>query len=133
MNDVFLDTVGLIAVWDESDQWHQAADDAYRNLLSQARRLVTTEFVLLEFGNAAARRPYRSRVNVLRRYLSRERLLIVPTAQEIERAWAAYDRKEAAQAGIIDHVSFAVMRRIGITEAFTNDRHFQAAGFRALF
>lgn len=53
MNDVFLDTVGLIAVWDESDQWHQAADDAYRNFLSQARRLVTTEFVLLEFGTSS--------------------------------------------------------------------------------
>lgn len=30
-------------------------------------------------------------------------------------------------------VSFAVMRRLGITEAFTNDRHFQAAGFATLF
>ena len=25
MNLVFLDTVGLLAVWDESDQWHNAA------------------------------------------------------------------------------------------------------------
>jgi len=30
-------------------------------------------------------------------------------------------------------VSFAVMRRLGITEAFTNDRHFGAAGFTTLF
>lgn len=40
---------------------------------------------------------------------------------------------EAAQAGIVDHVSFLVMRRLGITEAFTNDRHFSAAGFITLF
>jgi len=25
------------------------------------------------------------------------------------------------------------MRRLGITQAFTNDRHFQAAGFETLF
>lgn len=36
-------------------------------------------------------------------------------------------------AGIVDHVSFSVMRRLGITEAFTNDRHFAAAGFITLF
>ena len=39
------------------------------------------------------------------------------------------ERGEAGQAGIVDHVSFQVMRRLGITEAFTNDKHYQAAGF----
>jgi len=69
----------------------------------------------------------------LRRTLTQEGLLIEPTAQEIEDAWAAYERGEAAEAGIVDHVSFIVMRRLGITDAFTNDRHFQAAGFTTLF
>lgn len=133
MTPVFLDTVGLLEVWDTSDQWHAAADTAYQELLQQARGLVTTPLVLLECGNAAARRPYRQRVNALRQYLLQEGLLIEPTSQEIEEAWAAYDRQEAAQAGIIDHVSFIVMRRLGVTEAFTHDRHFQAAGFTVLF
>jgi len=133
MTDVFLDTVGLIAVWDEADQWHAAAEDTYRQLLSQGRRLVTTGLVLLECGNAAARRPYRRKVNELRRGLEEEGLLVEPTPEEVDQAWATYDRGEAGQAGIIDHVSFVVMRRLGLTEAFTNDRHFQAAGFTTLF
>jgi predicted nucleic acid-binding protein len=133
MTAEFLDTVGLLAVWDTSDQWHAAADTAYQDLLNQARDLVTTPLVLLECGNAAASRPYRLRVNVLRQTLIQAGLLAEPWSQEIEAAWAAYDRGEAAQAGIVDHVSFAVMRRLGITEAFTNDRHFQAAGFTLLF
>jgi hypothetical protein len=54
------------------------------------------------------------------------------TAQEIEIAWAAYERGEAGQAGIVDHVSFQVMRRLGLTQALTNDRHFLAAGFQQL-
>ena len=56
MNQVFLDTVGMIAVWDDTDQWHVAARAAYGALLGQGRRLVATSFVLCECGNAAARR-----------------------------------------------------------------------------
>ena len=33
----------------------------------------------------------------------------------------------------MDHLSFRVMCRLGLTEAFTNDRHFQAAGFTTMF
>jgi predicted nucleic acid-binding protein len=133
MKDVFLDTVGMIAVWDQADQWHTVAKTAYMALLSQGRRLVTTPLVLWECGNASARRTYRSDVCELRKALLLEGLLIEPTAQEIEKAWTAYERGEAAQAGIVDHVSFVVMRRLGIKEAFTNDKHFQAAGFTTLF
>jgi predicted nucleic acid-binding protein len=133
MNHVFLDTVGMIAVWDETDQWHAAAHAAYRALLAQGRRLVTTNFVLCECGNAAARRPYRGDVNELRKFLVQEQLLVDPTPQEVEEAWAAYDRGDAGEAGIVDHLSFHVMRRLGLTDAFTNDRHFPAAGFTTMF
>jgi predicted nucleic acid-binding protein len=60
-------------------------------------------------------------------------LLVVPTDTEIDDAWIAYDRGDGAQARIVDQVSFLVMRRLGLAEAFTNDRHFQAAGFTVLF
>ncbi len=133
MNDVFLDTVGMIVVWNKAYQWHTEAEAAYQDLHQNARRLLTTPLVLWECGNAAARRPFRSQVNRLRQFLIQEGLLIEPTPQEIDAAWAAYDRGEVAQAGIVDHVSFVVMRGLGITEGFTNDWHFQAAGFVVLF
>jgi predicted nucleic acid-binding protein len=133
MSNVFVDTVGLIAVWDVRDQWHAAADAAYQELLKQGRTLITTPLILWECGNAAARRPYRQRVRVIRQYFVEERLLIDPTHDEIEDAWTAFDRGDAAQAGIVDHVSFVIMRRLGVTEAFTNDKHFEAAGFKVLF
>ena len=56
MNDVFLDTVGMIAVWDDTDQWHSGAKAAYDLLFSQGRKLVTTPLALYECGNASARR-----------------------------------------------------------------------------
>jgi predicted nucleic acid-binding protein len=133
MKPAFLDTVGLLAVWDITDQWHAAADAAYQALMERGQPLLTTPLILWECGNAATRRPYRQRLNVLRRKLIQEGLLIEPTVQEIEAAWTAYDLGDAAQAGIVDHVSFQVMRRLDITEAFTNDKHYQAAGFTVLF
>ena len=130
---VFLDTVGLPAVWDESDQWHRAAQACFSNLLSHRADLVASSFVLLECGNAAARRPYRSAVNRLRKQMDLANRLVVPTAEDWQAAWLAYERGEADGAGIVDHVSFSIMRRLGISRAFTNDGHFRAAGFETLF
>ena len=133
MSPVFLDTVGLIALWDTNDQWHAAAETAYQKIVSQRKSALTTTYILLECGNTAARRTFRTDVCALRHTLERRSELIVPTEADWLTAWAAYERGEAGQAGIVDHVSFVVMRRLGITEAFTNDRHFQAAGFATLF
>ena len=90
-------------------------------------------FVLLECGNAAARRPYRLRVNALRQTMAARGEVLAPTDDDSREAWSAYDRGETNNAGIVDHVSFVVMRRLGLTQAFTNDRHYQAAGFEVLF
>jgi uncharacterized protein len=130
---VFLDTVGLLAVWDESDQWHRAAQACFSELFSVRADLVTSSFILLECGNAAARRPYRSAVSRLRKQMEPGHHLIVPTAEDWQAAWLTYERGEADSAGIVDHVSFTIMRRLGISEAFTNDAHFRAAGFKTLF
>jgi uncharacterized protein len=130
---VFLDTVGLLALWDESDQWHHASLSCFSELLAGRADLVTTSFVLLECGNAAARRPYRAAVNRLREEMEMSHRVIVPAVEDWQAAWLAYERGEANNAGIVDHASFTIMRRLGITKASTNDGHFRAAGFEALF
>ncbi|MGA3211005.1 MAG: PIN domain-containing protein [Terriglobales bacterium] len=130
---VFLDTVGLLAVWDESDQWHRGAQACFSELLGCRADLVTSSFVLLECGNAAARRPYRSAVSRLRNEMELGQRLIVPTVEDWQDAWAAYERGATDRAGVVDQVSFTIMRRLGISKAFTNDGHFRAAGFQTLF
>jgi hypothetical protein len=59
--------------------------------------------------------------------------VIDPSLDDQTEAWAAFDRSEAGNAGIVDHVSFAIMRRLEITKAFTNDEHFRAAGFEIAY
>jgi predicted nucleic acid-binding protein len=130
---VFLDTVGLLALWDETDQWHKAANASFSQLLTSRTNLITTSFVLLECGNAAARRPFRPAVTRLRIQMEQGNRLIVPTPEDCRAAWVAYDNERQAGAGIVDHISFVVMRRMGASKAFTNDRHFRTAGFEITF
>ena len=133
MSAVFVDTVGLIALWDEDDQWHEPAQRAFLPIGDGLTTLITTPFVLAECGNAAARHPFRVEPNRLREEFESAGTLIWPTTEDWRQAWSAYQRGEADAAGIVDHISFFVMRRLGIAKAFTNDRHFRAAGFEVLF
>jgi predicted nucleic acid-binding protein len=133
MSVVFLDTVGLLALWDKDDQWHATARTAFEALVRERRPMVTTTFVLLECGNAAARRPYRLAVDRLRKQMHDEGTLITPTAEDWDAGWQGYRNGTPTTAGIVDQVSFAVLRRIGIANVFTNDRHFRAAGFEVCF
>ncbi len=133
MNAVFADTVGLLALWDRSDQWHEAADAAYQEVVGERLAILTTSFVLLECGNSAARRPYRRQVDRLRRDLEAAGLLIHPNSRDWNDAWRAFAEHRAEGPGIVDQFSFIVMRRFGIMRAFTNDRHSRNAGFQTMF
>lgn len=79
MKPVFLDTVGLIAVWDEDDQWHTPAVRAFAQLLRQQAIMVTTPYVLAECANAVSRRPYRGDVVSLRATLERKKRVLFPS------------------------------------------------------
>ena len=132
MRTVFLDTVGLLALWNRSDQWHAAARASFDGLDPARTRLITSGFVMLECGNAAARHGFRSRIPEFRADLRAAGDLIEPTPFDVEEAWEAYRRGAEGSASFVDLTSFVVMRRLGVSEAFTNDRHFAAAGFVVL-
>jgi predicted nucleic acid-binding protein len=83
--------------------------------------------------NAAARRPFRSSVVKLRKQLEANSGLIQPTTSDWQEGWIEFENGFPGSAGIVDCISFAVMRRLGVNEAFTNDRHFEEAGFKILF
>jgi uncharacterized protein len=80
-----------------------------------------------------ARTSFRTEVDDVRRGLETSGNLVWPTAEDWQAAWTAYREGRFDQAGLVDQVSFVVMRRLGIAQAFTNDRHFRAAGFETLF
>ncbi len=130
---VFLDTVGLVALWNERDQWHAAATGVFDRLLREQTVLVTTPFILAECANAVARRHSRTAVVALREMLERRKRILPPTDDDWQEAWRRYAADGIGGPGIVDQLSFLVMRRYGLTEVFTNDRHFRAAGLDPLF
>lgn len=104
MRTIHLETVGLLALWETTDQWHLPAEAAMRSLRRFPVRLVTTSFVLLECGNAAARKPYRNDVFVLWQRLKATGDLILPTDAEVEQAWQAY--QQAPQGALESSIRF---------------------------
>jgi len=115
VKNIFLDTVGLLAVREKSDQWHEAAILAMREFAHPGTRTWTSDSVLLQ------------EFVTMRRDFIKLRTPVTPTDAEIEQAWEAYERRYAAGAGIVDQISFVLMDRLDIKEAFTNDEHVQAA------
>lgn len=102
MKPVFLDTVGLLAIWDADDQWHQPAVVAYGRLTAEKAVLVTTSYVIAECGNAAARRPYRQAVADFRRALEVRNQLIFPNSSDWLEACVRYEREREGAAGLVE-------------------------------
>ena len=130
---VFLDTVGLLATWDEDDQWHKDAAHAFAQLAGERVIFVSTPHVFLECANAASRKTYRREVAELWQTMQQDESIISPDSDDMRAAWETYHSSHIGSPGVVDLLSFAVMRDLGINEAFTNDRLFSAAGFDLLF
>ncbi len=133
MNGVFLDTVGLLGLWDEDDQWHAPAAAAFEKMRLRREPLVTTSYIIAECANATARWIEREKIAALVRSLQASGGFIFPDDDDWSLAWNRYTAGSPGGPGLVDHLSFAAMQRLGLRQAFTNDRHFSAAGFDPLF
>ena len=131
---VFLDTNGWLALLNASDVLYPVARPLWTELLEQGTSVVVTDWVIAETGNGLARTPARrqfKRAVELLRSSARSRLYLV-SPDHLERAVALYDRRRDKTWGLVDCASFALMEDLGLTDAFTNDRHFKQAGFTCL-
>ena len=135
MNDyVFLDTVGLIALLNQDDQYHHRAAEAFARIGQTARKVITTDLVLAELGNSLARTALREDVFWLIRQLHEDRssTVLYVTRQRFHEALELYHARQDKSWGLVDCVSFTVMRSKRLIDAFTADHHFEQAGFNCL-
>jgi len=90
--------------------------------------------VLLEIGNALSKKRYRQAAGELLDALERDpQVEIVLLTEELyQQALALFCSRLDKEWGLIDCVSFIIMRERGLTNALTTDDHFEQAGFRAL-
>jgi predicted nucleic acid-binding protein len=128
----FLDTYALIAWLNERDPDHErvtAYFDAFNGVL------LCTEWVLMELADAFYAPPARGVATRFLRKVRNDSLFeIVPYDLEVfDAGFDLFANRPDKEWSLTDCISFAVMTERGLTDALTADRHFEQAGFRAVF
>jgi hypothetical protein len=131
---VFLDTVGLVALLNRDDYYHEEASVVFRSFGEAGRRLVTTELILGELGNTLARTPLRGEAGWLIDQLHVDPCVEVVYADRdlLREGVELYVSRTDKTWGLVDCVSFVVMTKLSIVDAFTADHHFRQAGMNCL-
>ncbi len=134
MTEVFLDTSFAIALSSVTDQNHVRAVQLANQIETNKTRLVTTQAILLEIGNALSKQRHRAAAIQLLESLETDPSVevVLLTNSLYKLAFNLFKQREDKEWGLVDCISFIVMQDRGITDALTADTHFQQAGFRAL-
>ena len=132
MTPLFADSSFYVALLNRRDARHAQA----RAIAAAARRrILVTEFVLLETGNALGAWPQArwEFLALVRRLRESPSTHIVPaTSDLLQQGLDLYGERDDKLWSVTDCISFVVMRQHGLTEALTADHHFEQAGFTVL-
>lgn len=130
--ETFVDTSGILTLFNPLERAHESAWAIWDALIDRGERLTTSSFVLVESYALL-----QSRIGVDAVRTMHEELLPL-----LEVVWVDNSTfTEAASAllvagrrrlSLVDCVSFVLMRKHGISNAFAWDRHFEEQGFHLL-
>lgn len=129
---LFADSFALIAWLNPRDNAHPIVS-AY--LEGFTGRLLTTEWVLMELADALASPESRCTVAAFLRAVRSDSMFeIVGYLPAVYQAgFDLFANRPDKAWSLTDCISFQVMSHRSISEALTGDRHFEQAGFRAVF
>lgn len=131
MKPVFADTFFFLALLNQADAAHGEAVALSRSL---RRRRVTTTWVLTEVGDAMSVGTNRAAFLEFLEFVRESPMVtMVPASEELfQRGVELFSQRPDKKWTLTDCISFVVMQDEGITEALTEDHHFEQAGFAAL-
>jgi predicted nucleic acid-binding protein len=134
MTQIFVDTSAWDAIADSADAYHLAALRC-KNEMAGRYRLVVTDYVLDELYTLLLMNIGYQRAVAFKCQLdalAQEGVLkVVWISEEIAaEAWRVFERFNVDKEwSFTDCVSYTVMKRLGINEAFAFDHHFVQMGF----
>jgi len=131
MTSLFLDANYVVALEVSDDQHHDTAAQHWATFIESPFSLVTTSYVLDEIVTFLNRRRQHAKAlktgnNLLT--ASHIQMIHVDEALFYE-GWRYFEQYEDKTFSLTDCISFVIMKRLGIIEALTFDRHFTQAGF----
>lgn len=130
-----MDTSAFFALTDRSDVNHAQAKKALARLARDGRELLTTSYLLDETLTLVRFRiGHRHAVKLGEKLMASAWCRMLEISAELRQAaWEIFVRYGGQSFSFTDCTSFAVMRAMRLSEAFTFDRaDFRAAGFVAL-
>lgn len=134
MSACFADTFYWIALTNKRDSAHHAVMDFTASL--SPRTVITNDEVLTEFLTFCAsdemlRSVAGRAVSAL--LTNADIRVIAQSRNSFAEGLALYNSRPDKGYSLTDCISMQTMRREGVTDVLTNDRHFEQEGFRALF
>ena len=134
MKPVFIDTMGWACLLDRREARHAEASRLMAEWAQMRRPLLTTDYVVDETATLLVARRAGGLLGEFFELLGRSvALTLTPVGMGRFREACGYLLKHRDQGySFTDVTSFIVMRELGISEALTEDRHFEQAGFRRL-
>lgn len=131
---IFVDTSAYFAASYRRDANHLAALRTMERLVFNRLRLFTTNAVLFELhGLLLARSQRELALEAVTRIDQSSALTVVRLRrQDEERGWQIIRQYTDKAFSLTDATSFAVMERLGISVAFSLDRHFAQYGWELL-
>lgn len=128
---IFVDTAFFKALFDPKDDFYKDAEKIWSNLALEKVKFVTTNFVSDESFTLIKLRCGKKMVNDFRHQLAKTiKIKLIRSLPQDEAAAWDWFLLDWSDLSFTDCVSFAVMKRLGLTEAATFDQHFAKAGFK---
>lgn len=135
---VFVDASAWVALLNPTDKWHTMASSIYRRLIDERITMITTNWMLYEALSVLKARGGLYRAEELwNNVMESDLVQVIRITEQIEEAGLdIFFRYRDKPWGVVDCISFVVMREIECFEAFAFDRHFaeaaQQMGFKVL-
>ena len=128
---IFVDTGAFLARYLKRDQYFDRAQSQWSTIRKEAIPLVTTNLILVETATLLSRRNSADvAVKRIRSIYQSGSFMIHYSSRKDEIAGLdLMVHYRGHDISLTDGISFAVMKGLGITRAFSFDRHFAIAGF----
>jgi uncharacterized protein len=129
---LFVDTSAWLALNDKNDQYHQ--DALLKKAIIKTRKidLITSDYVVDETLTIIRYRVSHQAAVVYGDSLMNSRIVTIIGITENEKlaAWALFKKYSDKELSFTDCTSFALMKKLGLRQAFSFDDHFRQTGFQ---
>jgi uncharacterized protein len=130
MRPIFVDTSVIVALLNRNDALHHQAKNIILKLENERASLVITNYIRLE---THALLMHRAGSDLAIKFLEDKTWHVEWVSEEDEnKAQELLTKYNDKRFSLTDAVSFVIMSRLNISEAFTFDRHFQQYGWTVL-